>query len=277
MYHNHVKNELMPTGRKTLVNGTTGKPLSVMSSSYTVVQNKDIFNQLDRVLAKSGINLDGAYTTVTQANGGGKVMVEYVFPSTMVDIGNNDTMALKVTAINSFDGSTGFTLSVGAIRFKCLNGVVLGDMMATYSKKHCQGLSIENAAQVVGTGLRVWCENKDTFVAQTKTKVSEETIWACIADMAGFKDKYSATNFNEYMRVVAPTKLRITAVEQYYKVFEQYKKEMGMTQWALNNTLTHISTHGVGKQKPAIATIVSKEKQVGKLLVKYGMACKKAA
>ena len=265
LFPDGLTGEMVSTGKKTVVNSSNGKALSVMSSGYVVVQNSDIFQQFDKVLANSDLDLTGAYTKIQIDNHGAKVLVDYVFPSHSITTASGDETALSITCTNSFDGSGSFHVHVGFFRFKCANSMVLGTHLTHYNKRHCKGLSIEAASQVVGTGLRVWLDNQDKLEELTRTPVNSQDVYRSLAKLPGFKDFQLAPDYTTYLTTVAATKNRIDNLQKYMKVWSNYEAEMGMTEWALLNTMTHISSHGVGNKEPSISYKISKQAKVSEI------------
>lgn len=266
--------EYKSTGKRTVVNMDLQEPIGVVSDKYVPVLNQAIFEKFNTVLENcEDLNLDGAYVEVQTNNNGARIMVEYVLPAHTVALANGDEVALRITALNSFDGTTGFKVFCGGIRFKCMNGMVLGDMMATYQAKHSQQLSLDNAAKVIETGLKAYLGGVDEWNRQIKAKVEPSVVWHALAEMAGVKEHALFETFTAYneWRVKqnhgnAP---RRVLIDKYVEVFQDYVVELGATEWALNNALTHISTHGVGNEKPSIQAQTNKAELASKLIKKY--------
>lgn len=267
-----VDGEQIDTGRKTIVNADNNRPLSVMAKSYHTVKNETIFTEMDRVLASSDADLTDAHTRVQIDRHGAACMVEYILPAHSIEVSKGDTCCLSITCLNSYDGSGSFKVYVGFYRFKCLNGMVLGTDIGIYRAKHSAKLSVHKAGQVVGTGLQVWLENKDKLIEQSHTLVDEQTVFKALAELSGFTDWAIADNYTQWHQYIRPTMKRQPVLERYMALWNDYKAEMGSTQWALNNTLTHISTHGMQKTQASVQYRMGKENKVGKILEKYGMA-----
>lgn len=265
------------TGKKTLVNGSNGQPISVMSEGYTVVQNRDVFTALDKQIAESGIDLTGAYTKVDVANNGGNVAVRYVFPAHSVDVGNGDKTSLMITAINSFNGSSSFVIYLGGFRGYCMNTQVFGTQIVSYKKQHCKGLSIDRAAEIIRSGIDVFCEEGEAWKTMSKTIVNAQTAYEALAEYGDVNIKDFPT-FAEYV-TYARQQAREPKMIRYMRIFESYVKEMGRTEFALFNALTHISTHGSASKKraQAVSTFESRAKKTAKVAKKYLTAYQQAA
>jgi len=267
------------TGKKTLVNGSNGQPISVMSEGYTVVQNRDVFTALDKQIAESGIDLTGAYTKVDVANNGGNVAVQYVFPAHSIETGRSgDKTSLMITAINSFNGSSSFVIYLGGFRGYCMNTQVFGTQIVSYKKQHCKGLNIDRAAEIIRSGIDVFCEEGEAWKRMSKTIVNEQTAYEALAEYGSVDIKHLAT-FEDYVKY-ARQQAREPKLIRYMRVFKTYVQEMGSTEFALYNTLTHISTHGAansGKRPQAVSTFETRAKNTAKIAKKYLTAYQQAA
>ena len=267
------------TGKCTVVNMDTNKVIGVVSKKYVPVLNEDIFTQFDSVLINCPrVDLTGASVNVQTNGDGARIMVEYVLPAHQVTLANGDKVALSITALNSFDGSTGFKVFCGGLRFKCMNGMILGDTVASYQKKHCAGLSIEAAGKVIETGLNAYLNGVDSWNAQITAAITPQTAWKCLAEFAGMKDYADYETYKDYNlkrdKNNADGTARKLVIDSYYAILKQYIRELGATEWALNNALTHIATHGKmlpvdPNNKPSIQSQISKTEAARKLINKY--------
>lgn len=268
----------LSTGKKTLVNGNTSKPLSVMSDSYVVVQNKDVFTELDKRIAESGLDLTDAYTKVDVANGGANVAVQYIFPAHSVETDSGDKTSLMITAINSFNGTSSFCIYLGGFRSYCMNTQVFGTTIVAYRHQHCRGLSIKKAADIIRTGIDVFNMEGEVWKAMSKKSVSENKAWKALADY-GNVDISEHGKYSDYVAWCA-TQKRMTKLENYMRIFNQYVKEMGNTEFALYNTFTHIATHGSSKKgdrKQSISGFEARNKVVKRVSRNWLTSYKEAA
>ena len=111
-----------------------------------------------------------------------------------------------------------------------------------------------------------------------ETAVSAGQAYATLAEMADV-DTQKYPDINIYMREVASISTRTTKLENYKRIYDRYVREMGNNEFALYNTLTHISTHGAAKagdKQQAISTFGDRSKRVTALaqkhLVSYAIA-----
>lgn len=259
---------LVPTGKVTIFNDSLNAPLSVMTDSYHICQNRDIFAPLMAALDDANLNLETAFTRVTMEKDGTRVRAEIIFPETSFDVKVGDTVALCVTATNSFDGSGAFSLQMGAYRFICANGMVSANGILGYRCAHNANLNPRNAATIIAKGMQQYQDDKESLMLQATTRATTQTAYDALCIINDI-DKAIAPTFEAYMTEIRPTKKRTTPLEAQMKLWDKYRYELGATQWAVNNMLTHISTHGNKEQYSSsvkIATRNTKEKLVQKAL-----------
>lgn len=258
------------TGKKTVVNVDLEEAIGVVSERYVPVLNKDIFTQFNKVLENcKEIDLTDAYVEVQTNSNGARILVEYVLPAHTVTLENGDEVALSITALNSFDGSTGFKVFCGGLRFKCMNGMILGSNIASYHKKHCSGLSIAEAGKTIETGIKAYLEGVDSWNNQIKTVVSGETCFTALAELCDLETLGAKTyaGYKHLTQLAGDTRKKL--IDDYMLILEDYVDELGQTEWALNNAITHIVTHGARGKKPSIQSQVTKTAKAREIIKKH--------
>lgn len=269
--HNNA-GEVVATGQATIFNTTKNAPIAVMGEGYRVVQNREVFETFNRVLAKSGIDLEGAYIRASATESGSRACVEYIFPKIQTEVKKGDLVRFSLKVIHSFDGSTAFITSAQGFRLACLNGMVMAAGITCYKAKHSYQLDIDKAARIVVGAVELFMNNAEEWKRQSTTQVDDATAFKALAELSGFDDFALAATYDQYLAVVRPTLKRQPHIEKYMALWNDYKKELGSTLWALNNTMTHISTHGMQKGEASISYRMTKEAKVGELLRKYCQA-----
>ena len=260
------------TGKRTVVNMDLRKAIGVVSDKYVPVLNQDIFTQFDEILLNvPDLDLTDAYVDVQTNRDGATILVQYVFPAHKVILSGGDAVVLRIVALNSFDGSTGFKVFCGAIRMACMNGMLTGERIAYYQKKHCSGLSIADAGRAIENGLTAYLNDVDKWNIQINCVIDGSMFFRVLAEMCDLDD-LGATCYATYKaKQVEVGKTRRGIIDDYMILAADYCDELGQTEWALNNVLTHIATHGARKNgaKPSIASQVSKSEKAQKLMKKY--------
>jgi len=260
---------LTPTGSATIFNKTANIPIAVMSKSYNIVQNRDVFETFNRVLAKSAIDLEGAYIRASATPTGSRASVEYVFPKIKAEVRVGDIVHFSLKVIHSFDGSTSFITTAQGYRLACLNGMVMASGITSYKARHSNQLDIDKAARIVVGAIEIFMENAEEWKRQSTTTTTDETAYRALAELSGFDDFALAPTYTAYTQEVRSKLQRQPVLVKYMALWEKYKAELGNTLWALNNTMTDISTHGVGNIAATINYRMTKEEKVSDLLRKY--------
>ena len=63
--------------KRVIINDQTNQPVSVVSDSYKIVTNEEIFDHFTKSIEQSGINTDDASVNVKQTPTGSRTMVDF--------------------------------------------------------------------------------------------------------------------------------------------------------------------------------------------------------
>lgn len=253
---------IVDTGKKTIFNVSNNKTLGIQAMGYNIVQNEQATTALLSEIYNSDLPTEHAFARTRVDNYGQTMMAEIVFPATAFEVTPGDEVAFSITAINSFNGSGSFHVKAGAYRFICANGMVSSTGVIEYRKAHKKDLSVKQAAKVIVCGMEQYHADKESLVKQANTPATEQDVYLALAIMNDI-DLAVAPTYTEYQRVIRPTLKREPSIERHMGLWNKYKSELGATQWALNNVLTHIATHGDKPEYSAsqkIGTRSTKEK-----------------
>lgn len=126
---------------KAIVREDNGKLVSIMKDSYQLVQNREVILPLLEQLHKLDTNwiIDPSHSFSDD----NRMRLQVTFPELKMNDGRSD-IALSLFLHNSYDGSEGVRMFWGAIRFICSNGMVFGNVLSKYYRKHTSGLEISN-------------------------------------------------------------------------------------------------------------------------------------
>jgi len=118
VYGNYNNNHIYSKRHKMIINATTNKPISIVSSDYVLVENEKVFNPLFRILQ----DYNGSVRNII--NTGNKFIVSLLFKDYSFEVEKDDRIAAGVSVINSYDGSTKIKGLVDAVRIICVNGLI---------------------------------------------------------------------------------------------------------------------------------------------------------
>ena len=195
---------------------------------------------------RSELNTAGMERNIQQSHGGARTVVTYTFPEHRIQIKENDDMDLKISVLNSYDGSWKFMSLVGAMRLACLNGQVIGDFFSSFYGKHTKSLDTDVAVDKLEHSLDVYMKNAELWKLYPTTAVSELQA------------------YNVFLNLAGESKVLLTLL---LEIHSKYVEEMGSNLWALFNTMTDWSSHSKFKNQANIAsTIITREQKVRKVL-----------
>lgn len=223
-----------------------GNIISVVGKGYNVIQNADIIPDYERAIYRSGLDTTGMERDIQQSHGGARTVVTYTFPAHRIEVKKDDPMDLKISVLNSYDGSWKFMSLVGALRLACLNGQVIGDFFSSFYGKHTMNLDTDVAVDRLETSLDVYLQNAEYWKQYPKISVTDLQAQ------------------NVFLNLAGTSKVLNGVLEEIYS---KYTDEMGSNLWALFNTLTDWSSHSKFKNiRNQAATVITREQKIRKVL-----------
>ena len=223
-----------------------GNIISVVGKGYNVIQNADIIPDYERAIYRSGLDTTDMERDIQQSHGGARTVVTYTFPAHRIEVKKDDPMDLKISVLNSYDGSWKFMSLVGALRLACLNGQVIGDFFSSFYGKHTMNLDTDVAVDRLETSLDVYLQNAEYWKQYPKISVTDLQAQ------------------NVFLNLAGTSKVLNGVLEEIYS---KYTDEMGSNLWALFNTLTDWSSHSKFKNiRNQAATVITREQKIRKVL-----------
>ena len=223
-----------------------GNIISVVGKGYNVIQNADIIPDYERAIYRSGLNTTAMERDIQQSHGGARTVVTYTFPAHRIEVKKDDPMDLKISVLNSYDGSWKFMSLVGALRLACLNGQVIGDFFSSFYGKHTMNLDTDVAVDRLETSLDVYLQNAEYWKQYPKIEVNPLQAHNVFINLAGTSKVLEAV---------------------LLEIYSKYTDEMGHNLWALFNTLTDWSSHSKFKNiRNQAATVITREQKIRKVL-----------
>lgn len=226
--------------KKALINGNTGELISYMGQGYKTVTNGEMFGTLNPLIAKSDIDLDGAYSKVKVGYNGARTAVNYVFPAHKIDVGGGDHTYLQLLVINSFDGTTGLISAFGGLRGFCLNTQIFGEHVG-FKRYHNASLEFDDIAKTVTRGIEVFANEGDAWKRMLEATVTTDDAYKAIMDYCK-KDILLSPTYADFVSNKATP--RTTKVDNMMRIYGDYEKDLGPNEFALFNCLTHVAEHG---------------------------------
>lgn len=243
--YSYLWDEIEAPNHKAIVD-ESGRMISVVGKNYNLVQNRDIIPQYEDAIMRSNLDTNGIKRNIQYSHNGARTIVDYTFPSHRVSITEGDELDLKISVLNSYDGSWKFMSMVGAFRLLCTNGQIVGNSFSSYYGKHTRSLDVSMAVRKLESALDVYLQNVELWKKYPTTKVSIQDANRILLNLAGDNDKL---------------------MELLHSTYLKYVHEMGQNLWALYNAMTDWSTHTeVRNEKNKANTILLREQKVRQVL-----------
>lgn len=212
---------------KAIVDLRSGKVFSIVSNDYRLIQHEQAIEKVERFI--HGHNRMSGYLVDTEFyNDGGRMRRTYRFPSISVKIGKNDDVCLTLHLFNSYDLTWPFIVLVGAFRFVCANGLVVGRKFYQFRRRHIFQLEDVGLETELGRSIR-----------QFNRQAKEWSDWA-----------KTAMTMKVYDKVMGSMQFGARAVEEIEDQLwgGESPAEEGaklITLWAFYNALTWYISHRV--------------------------------
>ena len=224
---------------KAVYNINKGQIAAVVSDRYKLVQHREMVRAVSAAITDLNIN---AAAEVKEANNRLFVDIEFADSKLYVDKGEEFIAGLRI--INSYDKSTGITVTPRLKRLVCLNGMVIQTgFVREYSITHIKSLR-EDFSAVVEKMLNAMINNNDKLKAMVNDCIGDSIEWELL-------DKILS-------RLCWHTTKHIDAIKKKLAEIEK------PTRWDVYNAFTNYATHGQ-HIKPNVEAEL--QKRANKLLV----------
>ena len=251
-------------GKKALINGKTNRPISVVSSGYEIITNKEAF-----------LYGENCIRTLFELKGSDKVNIYKVSASDSLTFCNIDLFSKNqnlfvlikdqyipfVRVTNSYNTMFSLSFKVGIYRVKCSNGMISEDESIIINYSHVRGAKRRINFQV----------NKESFqeiLNKFKTDI-QILVDSAIPELYHFPIFCKALNlhFNleeidEKKKIREAEKLEQTKIF-YEDKFNVYKKELGNDNYALYNVITNAASFGLNNEKSYKTKINKRQSRAG--------------
>jgi len=225
-------------GYKALIGrkGNEQWPMSVVKSTYRVVENEEILVPLHNQMIKY---FDQSVTEEIEiidrvAKQGNVCLSEYVLPringTVETDTGHKTIIGLRFILKNTFNGSGSITLYGGAIDFFCTNGLIRGEYDIT-SRKHTKNFSVDGFIKAFDDCMLRFNETVTMYQRYADTKL---TNTAKVQQL--FEKLVSPEKTEEAKR-------KNTLAERLFAQFTDEVGNRGSNMYSVLSALTHYASH----------------------------------
>ncbi len=208
-----------------------GVIIGVTSDRYGIVQNADFTNAIEKGFREIGLAFTERESIVTRW--GARSHIEYEFNTRTAVVAKGDVVALRIIARNSFDGTSKSSISVGAVRLVCLNGMTSFRQDLSMSVRHTTNVTPQFVVNVLHQAMDEWSELNGVWSSMARVPVSQEQGFTIIDNLTK-RGVYA----ERFAKAVTDVWSRPT-----------YREDEARNIWNLYNAHTQVLTHNYGIQK----------------------------
>lgn len=159
-------------GFMSTVRTDTNTPLGIVKGRYTVLQNKDAFSFMDKLVGEG----HAAYESAGVLGSGERIWISCKVPDTL-KIGNNDVAENYFFITNSHDGTGSIMVAMTNVFIVCNNTLNLA-METTKNKFRARHTAnsktrLDEIAALLGYKESVLSTKKEQYTAMTKVKITD--------------------------------------------------------------------------------------------------------
>lgn len=216
-------------GKKAIVRGDSDHVLSIVSDKYKVLPHAQVVEGFREALKGQTLQ-----ETIRVTKGGARLYVELTLPEVTVKVKQGDEVALKLIAVNSYDGSHVLQVMFGAFRLICSNGAIFGEKFINLEQRHVGGIGIHAdslAFQIAEL------TNKFRATLPFLQKMTATTLDADTKVFRGSLFMDDEVKLPEYILAQA---------------WAEYTKEGDGSVWGWYNAYTKVITHQMRRESPAM-------------------------
>lgn len=168
-------NHIVIPNKKVNYRSDNGKPLGVVGSAYTPVQNRDAFKFFDALIDES----EAIYHSAGALGDGEKIWILAKMPD-YIRIGKDDIVEQFVLLHNSHDGSSGVIACLTPVRVVCQNTLTAALKTAKnkLSIRHTTNVNayLQEAHKVMGLSSLYAKEMEEIFGSMAKKKIKSKDV-----------------------------------------------------------------------------------------------------
>jgi len=158
---------------KAIVNPEIDKVYSIVSKDYKLIRHEDAVQRIETAIDEN--RKLGKYDTMTEFyNDGARMRMIFRFYEKSVEIKKEDAVNPELHLFNSYDTTWPFIVIVGAFRFVCANGLVVGKKYLHLRKRHIYHFDEMDLNEQVSTALKRFKLQSDQWKKWTDRQVTEK-------------------------------------------------------------------------------------------------------
>lgn len=239
----------------TLVVEETGQKIAMHGSGFTFNQPMTVVDAGRAIPRRAGASLLGSQERISVSPDKKRMIYELTLPEYSFMGSDGSLVQLSLMLFDSWDATFTFKQTIARKRIACLNKQVsLDNTVMTYQHKHTKSLDIDFGARILVKGLETATKEPELWKDMMKASVTEFDAFMAFADATGrrkfFEDHMKEAEHHVKCQFPKAPHLLLSYQKKQNKdlnylwdKWSKYSRELGMTQWAVYNTLTDWSTH----------------------------------
>jgi len=168
---------------KAIVDRDTGKLFSIVSKDYKLIRHEQAIDELENILYGGDEDLGPPSVSTGFFNDGGRMCRKYGFKKVTVEIGQGDKVHPELLLYNSYDLTWPLIVLLGAFRYVCTNGLVVGKKFHQFRRRHVLELERMDFREQVKTALERFEKQVKTWQKWDTRPLSLETFGAIMKAM----------------------------------------------------------------------------------------------
>lgn len=156
-------------------------PVGLVSPTYCLIDHRDVFTTLRRVIHSQGIDVGDLKCNATFTTHQERMELRVNFPDKYkAHVGDGNPIGLQLFCVNSVDGRSSFVLYLGWFRFVCSNGLIVGTTTAKWKKAHRDSLRLDSINAVLTKGVAKAEKERERLKRSVEEKVPDGALtqWA---------------------------------------------------------------------------------------------------
>lgn len=130
-----ITNAVHADGYKAIIDPATNNLYGILSTKYKIMQHTDVLSKIEDCIYKHP-EYGTPVRNITTIQNGAKLRATYRFPEVDVTIKSGDIVHPQIEIRNGYDGMWSFGCLFGAFRLVCSNGLVIGEKVLQFKRKH---------------------------------------------------------------------------------------------------------------------------------------------
>jgi hypothetical protein len=176
----NVNEGLQQAPRNKAIVADDGSLYSLTTTNYNLITHDELLDSVESVLAKHPEF--GQYSTQIKLSlDGARLVAEYTFDNIEHTIANGDNINPSVRVSGSYDLGWMQRMDFGAFRLLCSNGLIVGDLLASYHRRHTNSLSIDAMKSILSEGMgnysnqvELWRSWVDTVLEKSRDEIQDD-------------------------------------------------------------------------------------------------------